>query len=100
MKIQTKTTILFTLLTGAIFLVLNITVYFFIRSFVNNDFNKRLELRTRLFAKFTFEPGEKTAAFREIQKQYLEKLSDEEEYLFARFCVLCKWCHLRGSLWQ
>lgn len=83
MKIQTKTTLLFTALTAAIFLVLNITVYFFIRSFVNNDFNKRLELRTRLSAKFNFEPGEKaTQAFRELQKQYLEILPEEEGFIF------------------
>ncbi len=82
MKIQTKTTILFTILTGAIFLLLNITVYFFIRSFVNNDFHKRLELRTRLYAKITFDPGDKTTeAFREIQKQYLETLPKEEGYI-------------------
>ena len=91
MKIQTKTTILFTLLTGTIFLVLNITVYFFVRSFVNKDFNKRLELRTRLYARFTFEQGEKTTeAFRELQRQYLEKLPEEEGYLFAADSIMKK----------
>ncbi|MEO5888831.1 MAG: HAMP domain-containing sensor histidine kinase [Ferruginibacter sp.] len=91
MKIQIKTTILFTVLTGAIFLVLNVTVYFFIRSFVNNDFNKRLELRTKLSAKFTFEPGDKTTeAFREIQRQYLEKLPEEEGYLFDADSLMSK----------
>ncbi len=82
MKIQTKTTILFTILTGAIFLLLNVTVYYFIRSFVNNDFEKRLELRTKLFAKITFTPGDKTTeAFREIQRQYLETLPREKGYI-------------------
>ena len=91
MKIQTKTTILFTILTGAIFLILNITVYFFIRSFVNNDFDKRLELRTRLYAKFTFDQGNKeTEAFREIQRQYLEKLPHEEGLIFRADTITSK----------
>ncbi|MES2776175.1 MAG: HAMP domain-containing sensor histidine kinase [Bacteroidota bacterium] len=83
MKIQTKTTLLFTLLTGTIFLILNITVYFFVSSATNNDFNKRLELRTRISAKFRFEQGEvSTESFREIQKQYLEKLPNEQSLIY------------------
>jgi signal transduction histidine kinase len=83
MKIQTKTTILFTVLTGTIFLMLNITVYFFVSSSTNNDFNKRLELRARISAKFRFEQDEvSTDSYREIQKQYLERLPDEETYIF------------------
>lgn len=82
MKIQTKTTILFTILTAAIFLFLNITVYFFINSYSHTDFNKRLELRARISAKYRFEQGEvSTEAFREIQKQYLEKLPEEEPFI-------------------
>jgi signal transduction histidine kinase len=82
MKIQTKTTILFTILTGTIFLILNIVVYFFISSFANNDFHKRLELRARISAKFRFEQNEvSTEAFREIEKQYLERLPEEEAYV-------------------
>jgi signal transduction histidine kinase len=82
MKIQTKTTILFTILTATIFLILNITVYFFINSFAQNDFSKRLELRARISAKFRFEHGDpSTQAFREIQKQYLEKLPGEEPFI-------------------
>lgn len=83
MKIQTKTTILFTILTATIFLILNIVVYLFISSFANNDFHKRLELRARISAKFRFEQGEvSTEAFREIQKQYLEKLQEEQAFVF------------------
>jgi len=79
MKIQTKTTILFTLLTAGIFLILNITVYFFISSSAHRDFNKRLELRARLSAKYRFEQNElSTKAFSELQRQYLEKLPEEE----------------------
>lgn len=82
MKIQTKTTILFTILTATIFLILNITVYFFINSFAQNDFSKRLELRARISVKFRFEHGDpSTEAFRELQKQYLEKLPGEEPFI-------------------
>jgi signal transduction histidine kinase len=78
MKIQTKTTLLFTLLTAGIFLILNITVYFFISSSAHRDFNKRLELRARLSAKYRFEQGElSTKAFSELQREYLEKLPEE-----------------------
>lgn len=81
MKIQTKTTILFTILTATIFLILNITVYFFIVSFAHQDFNKRLELRAHLAAKARFEPDQSsTQAFGEIQRQYLEKLPEEQAY--------------------
>ena len=70
MKIQTKTTLLFTILTATIFLVLNITVYFFISSFAHRDFNKRLELRARLSAKYRFEQGDlSTRALSQLQKE-------------------------------
>jgi signal transduction histidine kinase len=79
MKIQTKTTLLFTVLTATIFLILNITVYYFINSFAHRDFNKRLELRARISAKFRFEKDHlSTLAFAQLQRQYLEKLPEEE----------------------
>lgn len=85
MKIQTKTTILFTILTATIFLILNITVYFFIDNFSHTDFNKRLELRAKISAKFRFEQGEvSTESFREIQRQYLEKLPEEKAIILRR----------------
>lgn len=83
MKIQTKTTILFTVLTATIFLILNVTVYFFVRSFSNNDFEKRLELRTKISAKLKFEEGQlSTKAFKEMQQLYLEKLPNENAQIF------------------
>jgi signal transduction histidine kinase len=84
MKIQTKTTLLFTLLTATIFLILNITVYYFLSSFAHRDFNKRLELRAKLSAKYRFEQGEiSTEAFRNLQRQYLEKLPEEQASFIA-----------------
>lgn len=82
MKIQAKTTLLFTILTATIFLILNIVVYIFISSFANNDFHKRLELRARISSKYRFEHGEvSTEAFREIEKQYLERLPEEQAFI-------------------
>ena len=85
MRIQTKTTILFTTLTGAFFIALGITVYFFINKAANNDFHKRLELRAKISAKFRFEQDHvSTESFKEIQREYLEKLADEEAFVFER----------------
>lgn len=82
MKIQTKTTILFTLLTATVFAVLTFTVYYFSGKFVYNDFYKRLELRARISAKFTFEQDHNSIeSFKEIQRQYLERLPDEQSFL-------------------
>jgi len=79
MKIQTKTTILFTTLTAAVFVILAATVYYFFDQFAYNDFYKRLELRAKIAAKFSFEQGHvSTEAFKLIQKQYLERLPEEE----------------------
>ena len=81
MKIQTKTTILFTTLTAAVFVILAATVYYFFDQFAYNDFYKRLELRAKIAAKFSFEQGHvSTEAFKLIQKQYLERLPEEESY--------------------
>jgi signal transduction histidine kinase len=82
MKIQTKTTILFTLLTATIFLVLSVTIYLVVDSFAHRDFAKRVELRARIAAKFRFEQDHlSTQAFQEIQRQYLEKLPEETAFI-------------------
>jgi hypothetical protein len=82
MKIQTKTTILFTILTATIFLILNVTVYFFINEYAHRDFNKRLELRAKISAQSRLEKDESsTHAFNDIQKKYLEKLPEERAFI-------------------
>lgn len=82
MKIQTKTTILFTILTATIFLILNVTVYFFINEYAHRDFNKRLELRAKISAQFRFEKDEfSSQAFNDIQRKYLEKLPEEQAFI-------------------
>ncbi len=82
MKIQTKTTILFTVLTATIFLILSVTVYLVVDSYAHRDFDKRVELRARISAKFRFEQDHlSTQAFQQIQRQYLEKLPEEKAYI-------------------
>ncbi len=81
MNIQTKTTLLFTTLTMAVFLVLAATVYYFSNQFTYADFYKRLELRARISAKFAFELDHiSTENLKQLRKDYLEKLPGEESY--------------------
>jgi signal transduction histidine kinase len=83
MKIQAKTTILFTVLTSTFFVILGVVVYYFVDEAAHRDFNKRVELRARISAKFRFEQGEvSTESFREIQRKYLERLADETAFIF------------------
>lgn len=82
MKIQTKTTLLFTLITSAFFIALNFIVYYFINKAAENDFNKRVELRAKISARFRFEKDHvSTEAFRELQREYLEKLPHEKAFI-------------------
>ena len=83
MKIQLKTTILFTLLTGAFFIAFEFIVFYFISKAANNDFHKRLELRARISSKFRFEQDHvSTEGFIQLQKEYLEKLTGEKAFVF------------------
>ncbi len=82
-KIQTKTTLLFTILISIILVVLEGVVYYLINKAAQNDFYKRVELRAKISAKFRFEKDKvSTDAFHEIQREYLEKLPQEEAYVF------------------
>jgi signal transduction histidine kinase len=82
-KIQTRTTILFTVITAVFFIALDIVVYYFINEAARNDFNKRVELRARISAKYRFEKNKVSAeAFQQLQKQYLEKLHQEKAFVF------------------
>lgn len=84
MKIQTKTTLLFTILISIILIVLESAVYYLINKAAQNDFYKRVELRAKISAKFRFEKDKvSTEAFHEIQREYLEKLPQEEAYVFS-----------------
>lgn len=83
MRIQTKTTILFTVITSLFLVMLEAVVYYFINKAAQNDFNKRVELRAKISAKFRFErENTSTQGFLELQREYLEKLPKEEAFVF------------------
>ncbi|THU41886.1 HAMP domain-containing histidine kinase [Niastella caeni] len=82
MKIQTQTALLFTVLTALLILFISITTYYFVSRFASNDFLKRLELRVRVAAKLRFEQNKiSTDTYKELRRQYLEVLPQEQEYL-------------------
>ncbi|WP_346236181.1 HAMP domain-containing sensor histidine kinase [Niabella insulamsoli] len=82
MTIQSKTTILFTILTAAVFTVLAVIVYYFSNKFAYADFYKRLELRVHIASKYQFEEDHNTTeSFKVIQRQYLERLPDEKSHI-------------------
>ncbi len=83
MKIQTKTGILFTIITATIILIISWTSYFITRSFVSRDFFKRLEIRVIVATKVLFEQDHiATSTYEDLRKKYLETLTQEKEYVF------------------
>lgn len=83
MKIQTKTGILFTVITATIILIISWTSYFITQSFVSRDFFKRLEIRVIVATKVLFEQDHiATSTYEELRKKYLETLTQEKEYVF------------------
>jgi signal transduction histidine kinase len=84
LKIQTKTALLFTVLTALLILLISFTTYYLVTRFASNDFLKRLELRVRVAAKLRFEQNKvSTATYQELRRQYLEVLPKEQEYLLT-----------------
>lgn len=80
MKIQTQTAILFTVLAAAVILLLNAVIYYVATRDTSNDFKKRLELRVIVAAKIHFNDTTSSAAYSELNEQYLEELPSEKEY--------------------
>nr|MCU0386567.1 HAMP domain-containing protein [Flavihumibacter sp.] len=83
MKVQTKTGILFTIITATIILIISWTSYFITQSFVSRDFFKRLEIRVIVATKVLFEQDHiATSTYEDLRKKYLETLTQEKEYVF------------------
>jgi len=83
MTIQAKTALLFTILTAAIIGFLSMGIYFFERSYVSNDFLKRLEFRTVLAHRLHFEKNRTSVeVYNALREQYLETLPHQTGYLF------------------
>lgn len=82
MKIQTKTAILFTLITALLLGVISTTSYILTNRFVNNDFLKRLQLRTIIASKIVLEHDDiATASLAQLRQHHLDYLPHEKLYL-------------------
>ncbi|MVN90793.1 sensor histidine kinase [Mucilaginibacter aquatilis] len=81
MKIQTKITLLFLILSTGILVLLNTFILYFDYQFNYDDFFKRLEARVNLTAETRLFPGERSRAYEEVRNKYLEKLDSETEYI-------------------
>ncbi len=89
MKIQTKTTLLFTCITACIILLLSWFVYYFTSRQAATDFYKRLEIRAFIAARVRFEKDETSVeAYNDIRSRHLEILEDEREYFIKEDSVL------------
>jgi signal transduction histidine kinase len=82
MKIQSKITLLFLILSGGILLLLNASIFYLVYKFSFDDFFKRLEARVNISAQVHLFPGAKSIAYQEVRNRYLEKLESEKEYYF------------------
>ena len=82
MKIQSKITLLFLLLSGVILLLLNVTVFYLVYRFGFDDFFKRLEARVNISAEINIFPSARSRAYQEVRNKYLERLEAEKMYFF------------------
>lgn len=81
MKIQTKVTLLFTLLCTSIIAALSFAVYYFTYQNASQDFYTRLELRAAIAARASSQQNQDTVAFQEIRRQHMQQLPNEREYI-------------------
>lgn len=81
MKIQSKITLLFLILSTGILLLLNAFILYFDYQFNYDDFFKRLEARVNLTTETRLFPSERSRAYEEVRRKYLEKLDHETEYI-------------------
>ncbi|MDN3580977.1 sensor histidine kinase [Mucilaginibacter flavus] len=83
MKIQSKITLLFLLLSGGILVLLSASIFYFAHKFSFDDFYKRLEARVNIYAEVNLFPDAKSEHTLQVRNKYLEKLDEEKEYVFA-----------------
>ncbi|RCH55655.1 sensor histidine kinase [Mucilaginibacter hurinus] len=81
MKIKAKITLLFFVISTTGLMLLNAAIFYFVYEFNFEDFFKRLEARVNLAARINLYPGETSAAYQDVRKQYLEKLAEERDHL-------------------
>jgi signal transduction histidine kinase len=81
MKLQTKITLLFFIISAIGLVLLNASIFYFVSEFNFEDFFKRLEARVNLAAEINIDPDKQSAAYQHVRTRYLEKLENEQEYI-------------------
>lgn len=83
MKIQSKITLLFLLLSGGTLILLSGSIFYLVYKFSFDDFYKRLQARVNITAEVNLFPGARSKAYQEVRNKYLEKLDSEKEYFLS-----------------
>jgi signal transduction histidine kinase len=84
MKTPLKLTLFLVAANSLMLLLFGASVYYFLYTYSYTDFYKRLETRARISARYNLEANEqKSESFKALREEYLEKLSNEREYLVA-----------------
>jgi signal transduction histidine kinase len=81
MKLQTKITLLFVVISTTGLVLLNASIFYFVSEFNFEDFFKRLEARVNLTAETNIHPDKESAAYKQVRTRYLEKLENEQEHI-------------------
>ncbi|RYY37714.1 MAG: HAMP domain-containing histidine kinase [Sphingobacteriaceae bacterium] len=81
MKIKTKITLLFFIISTGGLILMNAAIFYFVSDFNFEDFFKRLEARVNLAEQIKIHPDQKSAAYQEVRNRYLEKLVNERDYI-------------------
>ncbi len=81
MKLQTKITLLFVVISTIGLVLLNASIFYFVSEFNFEDFFKRLEARVNLAAEINIQPDKESVAYKQVRTRYLEKLANEQEYI-------------------
>lgn len=81
MKLQTKITLLFVVISTIGLVLLNASIFYFVSEFSFEDFFKRLVARVNLTAETNIHPDKESAAYKEVRARYLEKLANEQEFI-------------------
>lgn len=82
MKIQIKIVLLLLVVFITYTLIFSGFVYFSISQYSFADFYKRLEIRAATTAKVELDYQKNTASIKELKSEYLEKLTNEQDYIF------------------
>lgn len=82
MKIQIKIVLLLLVVFITFTLIFSGFIYFSISQYSFADFYKRLEIRAATTAKVELDYQKNTASIKELKSEYLEKLTNEQDYIF------------------